>query len=253
MRHRSSLYFKAQRALLLEERKAQQAQAGRSSQADSGETLFSSMAKTIAARWKRISKEEMKYYSALAEKDTQRYNEEMRLYNIKKEQAKRMKEQADGTGEEEEEEETEKLPASSHPRGNPLELWSQGQSVLGTGGAAFTFSQLGASQLLAQGQLPAGIQRVGDVAVGAAAAAAPNRQQSSSAVQLTSFGRPQGQDDVLSLLGSPQGAADGAVPHITETTLALLRELQEQQAINRRLREEEARYQASRRNDSSRF
>lgn len=70
-----NLYFRDQRKLILEERAH-----GEGSTNEGGEPLFSSMAKTIAKRWKSISKEESAKYMAAADADSQRYRQEMHQF-----------------------------------------------------------------------------------------------------------------------------------------------------------------------------
>ena len=72
-----NLFFRDQRTLIMAERNQGLSQA----RASGG--LFESMAKTIAARWKEISKTDLEKYSKLANQDTLRYREQMAQYNKK--------------------------------------------------------------------------------------------------------------------------------------------------------------------------
>lgn len=82
-----NLFFKDERAKILEAKK--DASAVASPPPTEGEedkkksSLFETMAKTIAKRWKEIGKDELEHYTALAKEETARYRKEMEIYNRK--------------------------------------------------------------------------------------------------------------------------------------------------------------------------
>jgi len=56
---------------------------------DGGKVSFSEMGKIIGFRWRNISDERLKYYKSLAEGDTERYKNDMKIFNKKKEEMRR--------------------------------------------------------------------------------------------------------------------------------------------------------------------
>jgi hypothetical protein len=69
-----NIFFREERRRILEEREA-----GQLGQVTS---LFSTMGKEIARRWKKLSPEQIVKYADLANQDMERYRREMELYNL---------------------------------------------------------------------------------------------------------------------------------------------------------------------------
>ena len=79
-----NFFFQNQRRVLL---KTLPTRNGKKPRNSHGKIGFADMARTIAAKWKRITPEEKTEYNELAEMDSIRYKQELAIYNRQKEEA----------------------------------------------------------------------------------------------------------------------------------------------------------------------